>query len=154
MKNKFGFTLVELLIAITIGMLVVGFGLVSLNNFYQQQKVETVSQELLSNLILARNYAVTNQFPAGSSSDTDRVAVTIDSEGLITAGTQTSGNQDTGDTFFSKDISSDDVSIIPNNVIKFSVTDGRSIGGTVSIIISGNTTKEIRIDESGLIYEK
>lgn len=154
MKNKFGFTLVELLIAITIGMLVVGFGLVSLNNFYQQQKVETVSQELLSNLILARNYAVTNQFPAGSSSDTDRVAVTIDSEGLITAGTQTSGNQDTGDIFFSKDISSDDVSIIPNNVIKFSVTDGRSIGGTVSIIISGNTTKEIRIDESGLIYEK
>jgi len=157
--NK-GFTLIELLVAITIGMLVVGFGTVSLNNFYESQKVESTRQELISNLRLARNYAITNQFPSDSSADTDRVAVLIDDNGLMTVGTQTSGNVDTGYTFFSKDATPKGVGVTfygPNetNIIRFSVTDGRSIGGTASIIINGvNINKNIKVDESGLIYEE
>jgi len=159
-KNSFGFTLIELLVAITIGMLVVGFGSVSLNNFYENQKVESTRQELISNLRLARNYAITNQIPADSSADTDRVAVSIDINGLVTVGTQTSGNNDTGYTIFSKDIAPKGVGVTfygpgGTGVIRFSVTDGRSIGGTASIIINGvGATKNIKIDESGLIYEK
>jgi len=162
MKN-FGFTLIELLIAITIGLLVVGFGAVSLNSFYQQQKVESVSQELLSDLILARNYAITNQIPTGSSADTDRVTVTIDNTGLMIIKTQKKDDSDGNDshTFFSKDITTEGVGITVissygNNIAaKFSVTDGRSIGGTASIIITGgSTTENIKIDESGLIYEE
>lgn len=161
--NK-GFTLIELMVAIVIGMLVVGFGSVSLNNFYENQKVDVVKQELMSNLRLARNYAITNQFPTDSSADTDRVAVSINDEGLMTVGTQTTG--DVGNdavvkyNFFSKDITPKGVGVIfygpgGTNIIRFSVTDGRSIGGTASIIISGvNATKNIKIDESGLIYEK
>lgn len=157
--NK-GFTLIELLVAITIGMLVVGFGSVSLNNFYENQKVDVVKQELISNLRLARSYAITNQFPSDSSADTDRVAVLIDDNGLMTVGTQTSGNVDTGYTFFSKDVTPKGVGVTfygPNetNIIRFSVTDGRSIGGTASIIINGvNINKNIKVDESGLIYEE
>jgi len=157
--NK-GFTLIELLVAITIGLLVVGFGSVSLNNFYENQKVESTRQELVSNLRLARNYAITNQIPTNSSADTDRVAVSITDVGLMTVGTQTSGNNDAGYTFFSKDITPKGVGVTfygPNvtDTIRFSVTDGRSIGGTASIIINGvGTTKNIKIDESGLIYEK
>lgn len=159
-KNSFGFTLIELLVAITIGLLVVGFGTVAINNFYQNQKVETTSQELLSDLILARNYAITNQFPPNSTRDTDRVSAVINTEGLMTIGTQTSGNVDTGYTFFSNDITPNDVvvtilSSFGNGVVKFSVTDGRSIGGSASIIINnGSATKNIKIDESGLIYEQ
>lgn len=154
MKNKNAFTLIELMIAITIGLLTVGLGAVSLNDFNERQKIESTRQELLANLRLARNYAITNQFPGGSSSDTDRVAVDIDINGLMTVGTQTSGNVGTGYTFFSKDITSGDILITPNKLIKFSVTDGRSINGIINIGISGNILKNIRIDDSGLIYEE
>ena len=155
-----GFTLIELMVAITIGMLVVSFGSVSLNNFYENQKVESTKQELIANLRLARNYAITNQFPTDSSTDTDRVAVSITDAGLMTVGTQTSGNVGTGYNFFSKDITPKGVGVTfygPNltNIIRFSITDGRSIGGTASIIINGvNITKNVKVDESGLIYEE
>lgn len=165
MKDKsFGFTLVELLVTMVIGLLVLGFGAVFLNNFYDRQKVVSVGQELLSELMLARNYAVTNQFPSGSSSDTDRVAVMINNDGLLVIGTQTTGSvgNDTNVkyTFFSKDIVPKGVGVTfrgPDGVgvIRFSITDGRLIGGTASVVINGvGTTKNIKIDESGLIYEK
>jgi len=161
MKHKVGFTLVELLIAITIGMVLVGFGSMSLSGFYEKQKVKSTSQELLSDLRLARNYALTNQFPTDSSADTDRVAVFIDNNGFMVAGTQTSGNYDTGNTFFSKDITPKGVGVTfrgpdGTSIIRFSVTDGRLIGGTASITINNGVgvTRVIKIDESGLIYEK
>lgn len=151
MKNKFGFTLIELLISMTIGMLVVGFGSMALNNFNEQQKVEIAKQELLANLRLARNYATTNQLASGG----DRIAVTISAGGIIEAITQYE-NSDIGDSFFSKDITPEGVNI-SQAVIEFSITDGRSIGGTLSIAVSGiggSLVKNIKIDESGLIYEE
>jgi len=156
--NK-GFTLIELLVAIAIGMLAVGFSSVALNNFNEKQKLESVLDGVISNLRLARNYAVTNQFPDNSSTNTDRVAVTISSDGIMTAGTQTSGNQNTGYTFFSNDVTSSNGTAITfngsdgGNVIRFSVTDGRLIGGTASVVVFGSD-KKIKIDESGLIYEE
>ena len=154
MKKKTGFTLIELLIAIAIGMLAVGFSTVALNNFNEQQKVESAKEELMANLRLARNYAMTNQFPTNSSSDTDRVFVSINNAGLVTIGTQTSGNVGTGYTFFSKDITPKGIFITANPAIKFSVTDGRSINGNINIGVSGNNSnKNIKIDESGQIYE-
>lgn len=149
MKKIFGFTLIELLISITIAILVVGFGSMALNNFNEQQKVEMAKQELLANLRLARNYATTNQLPEGGN----RVAVIIDSDGLTTIESRDAG--DTGVVVFSsKDITPDGVSINAP-VIRFSGTEGRSIGGAVNINVSGNgSTKTIKIDESGLIYEQ
>ena len=64
----------------------------TLNNFYEKQKVETTNQELLSALRLARNYAVTNQLPTDSPVGTDRVAVTISSDGLVIIKTQKGDN--------------------------------------------------------------
>ncbi len=135
----------------TIGMLVVGFGSMALNNFNEQQKVEIAKQELLANLRLARNYATTNQLASGG----DRIAVTISAGGIIEAITQYE-NSDIGDSFFSKDITPEGVNI-SQAVIEFSITDGRSIGGTLSIAVSGiggSLVKNIKIDESGLIYEE
>ena len=154
MKKKTGFTLIELLIAITIGISVIGFGSVALNDFNEKQKVESTRQELLSNLRLARNYAITNQIPITSSRDTDRIAITFDINGLMTVGTQNSGNVNTGYTFFSKDITPDNIFITTNNLIKFTVTDGRSINGEIDIGVSGGVVKNINIDPSGLIYEE
>ncbi len=133
----------------TIGMLVVGFGSMALNNFNEQQKVEMTKQELLANLRLARNYATTNQLALGG----DRITVTISTDGVIEAITQNSGG-DIETSFFSKDITPEGVTINAP-IIMFSVTEGRSIRGALSIGISGNgLTKTIKIDESGLIYEE
>lgn len=160
MKNEFGFTLIELLVAITIGMVLIGLGSVSLNQFNEKQKIEAVKDELLANLRLARNYAITSQFPNTLSSDTDRVAVNIDNNGLMTVGTQTSGTIDTTSynyPLFSKDITPNGVSITIDFPLKFSVTEGRSIVGNeglVNIVVTGDdATKKIKIDSSGLIYE-
>jgi prepilin-type N-terminal cleavage/methylation domain-containing protein len=152
--NK-GFTLIELLVVITIGMLVVGFGSVSLNNFFENQKVESTRQELISNLRFARNYAATNQF----TDNGNRLSVTINSDGLMEMKSY-DYNDSYIETIFSKDITPKGVGVTfyspgGTGVIRFSVTDGRSIGGTASIIINGvSATKNIKIDESGLIYEK
>lgn len=150
--RQIGFTLIELVVAITIGLLVVGFGSLSLNNFYEKQKVGSTRQELLSNLILARNYAITNQLPTGGN----RVVVTIDGNGLMVIKTQDINNNDIGSSFFQKNVTKKGVNITIDNIIKFSVTDGRLIGTTaVNIGVSGtNLVENIRIDESGLIYEQ
>ena len=151
-----GFTLIELMVAITIGMLVVGFGSVSLNNFYENQKVESTKQELIANLRLARNYAATNQF----TDDGNRLFVTINSDGLMEMKSYKEDNTSYIETIFSKDVTPKGVGVTfygPNltNIIRFSITDGRSIGGTASIIINGvNITKNVKVDESGLIYEE
>lgn len=149
MKKKTGFTLIELMVAITIGMLVVGLGSISLNEFNEKQKILGVSQEVLANLRLARSYAVNNQLPENGN----RVAVTIDENGLMVL---KSLNVSDGDLeiISSKDITPKGITITPVTV-KFSVTDGRSINGAVNINITGDdTVKNIKIEESGLIYEE
>jgi prepilin-type N-terminal cleavage/methylation domain-containing protein len=151
--NK-GFTLIELLVAISVGMVLVGFGSVSLNNFNQNQKVESVKEELLSNLKLARNYAVTNQLPDDSPVDTDRIAVEIDIDGLMIIKTEKNDGTDAGHTFFSKDITPKGV-VITAPIIRFSINNGRSIDGFLTIPIEAESanTRIINIAESGLIYE-
>ncbi|MDD4026896.1 MAG: prepilin-type N-terminal cleavage/methylation domain-containing protein [Candidatus Shapirobacteria bacterium] len=158
-KNNFGFTLIELLVAITIGMLVVGVGSVSLNKFNEGQKVEAARQEILANLRLARNYAITEQFNEDVPANTDRVIVTI-VNGTMVAKSQRGDTPLSGDqTFFSKKINLKNISVTISNPIKFSVTDGRSIDGIVQITVKGdgssdNISKIIIIDNSGLIYEQ
>jgi len=151
MKKKTGFTLIELIIAIAIGMLVVGFGSVALNNFNEQQKVEMAKQELLSELRLARNYAVTDQLNGGN-----RTVVEIDSNGLMTVNSYDK-NDGIVKSFLSKDLTPEGV-VITSPTISFSVTEGRSINGAVGITIKGDigdsNSKNIKIDESGLIYEQ
>jgi prepilin-type N-terminal cleavage/methylation domain-containing protein/uncharacterized repeat protein (TIGR01451 family) len=149
MKNS-GFTLIELLIAVTIGLLVVGFGNLALTDFYEKQKVQGTTKEILSNLRLARNYALTSQLPQGA----DRVLVTIDTDGLFVIKAQNFSNNDIGDVIFSQDLTPKGVTVISNS-IRFSIADGRLIGSApVNIGVSGAEIRNIKIDESGLIYEQ
>lgn len=164
--NK-GFTLIELLISITIGMLMVGIGTVSINNFYEKQKINSISEELVSNLKIAQNYAKTNQLTNHLTNeddkkraDLDRVTVSL-TDGLLVFGVQTTGDTDIGESFFSKKIIPDGVNVAFSNsfggnvLVKFSVSEGRSIGGTSTVSIgSDDRLKKIIIEESGLIYEE
>ncbi len=62
MKNKkLGFNLIEVLVAVGIIMLLTGGILVYFNDFNSRQKIEGARIELIGNLKLARNYAVTRQ---------------------------------------------------------------------------------------------
>ncbi len=149
MKKKTGFTLIELIVAVTIGMLVVGFGSIALNDFSEKQKIEAVKKEVLASLRLARNYAITNQLATGGNN----VAVTVDNNGLLTINSYDE-NGVYIETFFSKDITPKNVWITADKEIKFSVTDGRSINEAINIGVSGVVEKIIKIDESGLIYEE
>ena len=150
-NSNFGFTLIELLVAITIGSILIGLASVSLNGFNEQQKVRAVKQEVLSNLRLARNYAITGQLP----NTANKVVVTINNEGLMVIGFQNASNNSVGTTKFSKDITPKGVAVDFDKEVKFSVTDGRSILGNILITIAGGDSTEeiINIEGSGLIYE-
>jgi type II secretory pathway pseudopilin PulG len=62
---KSGFTLVELIIAVAIGMMMTGMGVISLNNFNAKQELKATKSELVALLRQARNYAKTQQRPVG-----------------------------------------------------------------------------------------
>src|SRR3990167_3414357 len=66
---KLGFTIVELIIAVSIGMLMTGMGVVSLNNFNAKQELKSTRSELIALLRQARNYAKTQQIPDGFDVD-------------------------------------------------------------------------------------
>ena len=148
MKQKNGFTLIELIVAIAIAMMIVGFGSVALNDFNEKQKISGAVKEIVSNLRLARNYAVTNQLSSGA----DVIQVDINGNGLFEI-------KDTGKTFLQNNFIPKGIKVTIDNPINFSVTDGRLTGLTmgtneVNIGVSGVEIRNIRIDESGLIYEK
>lgn len=156
----------ELLISITIGMMLIGFGSIALNNFNEQQKIKAVSQEIMANLRLARNYAITEQFNSSVPSDktdnngnTDRVVVTINGGTMTAKSRRGLVDHPNDQTFFENNLVVKGINIVSSGDIEFSITEGRSIGETVPIVVSVsnsdlNIIKTIRIDESGLIYEE
>ena len=148
-----GFTLIELIVSLSILMLLSTMGVSMIKDFNGTQKLESAKEEVLANLRLARNYAVTNQLPSGA----DRVLFSLNSTGDLIIKPQNSSG-DIGSTFLSKDLFTSDIgaTFIGSNIV-FSVTDGRSINGDVGItLVSPLTTnkKNILIQLSGNIYEK
>ncbi len=148
-----GFTLIELIVSLSIIMLLSTMGVSMIKDFNGTQKLESAKEEVLANLRLARNYAVTNQLPSGA----DRVLFSLNSAGDLIIKPQNSGG-DVGSTFLSKDLFTSDIgaTFVGSNIV-FSVADGRSVNGNVGItLVSPLTTskKNILIESSGNIYEK
>ncbi|MEI8067766.1 MAG: prepilin-type N-terminal cleavage/methylation domain-containing protein [Candidatus Shapirobacteria bacterium] len=157
-----GFTLIELMVSVTIMAILLGVGVVSLNNFNNSQKVETTKNELISSLKLARNYAITMQLPNGVSGTLNYVQVDLKTNGQISVDAY--GILDGQNTtmnigpYFSKDISPIGVDITVTNIINFASYKGDLVypNYPVSIIISSSedpddAAKSILIDSSGLI---
>lgn len=53
-----GFTLIELMVTLTVLAILMGVGVPSFRNFVAGQKVKTVSQDLMSALVIARSEAI------------------------------------------------------------------------------------------------
>ncbi|MEK7527851.1 MAG: prepilin-type N-terminal cleavage/methylation domain-containing protein [Patescibacteria group bacterium] len=96
MKISFGFTFIELMVVITIGMMVMGTGMVFFNRFNERQKLKSVQEEVVSNLRLAQNFAKSRQRPAGGSENVVYVEVRVISGNLV------AGINGVGTTYFSQ----------------------------------------------------
>jgi len=163
--NK-AFSLIELLVAVTVMLLLSGGAFVYINNFSVNQKMESTRKEMISNLRLARNYALTGQRSDGDG--LNYVEVHISQDGLMEAWP----NEDVGSSYYSVDVSSVGVviSVVPDGSLFFKAYEGKmleDVGGTlvsfpfneaVEIIIGSSEdvgeTKVVEIKSSGMINEK
>lgn len=123
-----GFTLVELLVVITIGALMVGMGMIQINSFLNTQRVNSQNSEVLSVVRLAKNYAVTMQSPAGYTQPVNYIAIEITSGGRmrISPGNNISGIS-VGTTYLEKnlDLKYTEVTPVVFGDIVFGIPDGK-----------------------------
>jgi Tfp pilus assembly protein PilE len=103
-KNEVrGFSLIELIIVVAIAMLLAGIGAAAVNSFTLSRKIDTVTGELVAQLKLARNMAITNQLPSGTSGNLSYVKVDVANDFTITASAYNKDKTGVG-TFFTKKI--------------------------------------------------
>lgn len=117
-KKNFGFSLVELLIVVTIILVLTGIGSYSIGKFNRMKETTELREYITDRLKLARNLSITNQLP-DKTVDLKYVKVTITNNNLKVEGINK--NDDTGTTespYFSEklDNSGDQITITNNSV--------------------------------------
>lgn len=109
-SRRAGFTLVELMVTVTIMMLAIGGGAVYVGNFNNRQKLRSAKSELLSALKQARNIAKVSQKPSSIGNPLkvqNCVELVLEGTGNRNLTVQT----DQGDEYFSKAITDPTVNI-------------------------------------------
>jgi len=165
-----GFTLVELMVTVVIMIVLVSIGTAAINNFTQSKKLETVSDELMTQIKLARNMAITTQLPTGVTGDFSFVDVGVSGDFTVT-GRSIRKNPSTGvlttiGTYFSKKIENTNGLTITSNLpsFGFSLANGRLVNATSGAFINGPatfilgmvgvaTTRVFSINDLGLFNE-
>lgn len=149
-----GFTLIEMLVVVTIGGLLIGIGVVSMQSFFAKQKVAGVKNEIINGIRLARNYAVTGQSPPSFGNSLDYVAVTISASGILSV-LPLNISSGIGVSYFSKqlDRSGVDIDIVDFGELLFSVPEGKLLevvsGYTVKPMDAGDTVAVVVTSTSG-----
>lgn len=126
-----GFTLVELMVVVTIGLIIVGGISVGVGGFLGRERLLSASKDLVAILNLARNYAVTNQVTSGFSG-LDYVAVTLTSSGLVSVFPVNHVNG-IGDSYVAKNVGNAGISFtqIDFGGLQFAATSGKLVGKNV-----------------------
>jgi len=148
-----GFTLVELIVTILIMMLLVGIGTVSINGFINSKKLEGVTSELIDQIKLARNLAVTGQLPDGGSGLIYVKVKITPNNGMIEA------SDDNNNDYFNKKI--DGLALGVGVSFGFAINTGRltdfngafvDVDNPLNIGVSGvGVTKTVTINNLGVI---
>jgi Tfp pilus assembly protein FimT len=139
-----GFTLIELMVSVGILMVISISTMVVLNNFTSKQKLEEATEELVSNLRLARNYAMTSQKPAGYGGNITFVSVAIDATGKTTIIPNGAGVI----YYFDKPLSVKDVTVGVTGSIAFSAFEGKLMTG--GVLVSPATSVTLTVSTSGI----
>lgn len=152
-----------MMVVVAIVMILTGTGAVALNNFNNNQKLEGAKGELIADLKLARNMAITSQLPEGETGTLDYIRITI-SGGMVNLNKIwiNSGGGSNSDQYFSK---SNEVVNDISSSFGFSVENGRLTDGNGNMASSSlcltlyldednSDQKYVEINSSGLIYEK
>lgn len=159
MKKKSGFTLIELIITITIIALMAGGGAVSLNSFNARQKVESAKEDVVTNLKLAKNYATSMQLPSSlEPGKLDSVRVTF-TGGTIKVEAVRAGDSQTATYFEPKVIVPSTLTLTTNqNTFDFMAYKGNIRGSAgIGITLRSNevgSSAMVLITNSGLINGK
>jgi len=161
-----GFTLVELIITITVSVILVSAGAMTIRNFSNNQKVEAVKSELISQIKLARNMAITKQCPGCDKFDYVRVVVDNNNLTLRIVARDSIAGSDKYTFLETKKLdNTDDLAINASFDFGFLVGDGRLTNGS-GVLNTGSVDirlypidnaanfRNILIDKSGLINEK
>lgn len=118
MKKNPAFTLIELMVSITILLLLTGTAMITMNGFNDRQKTQGVRSEIRSMIELARNYALTMQYPTDSELKPDYYKLEISAENKVTIEVHFS-NDTTSKFVDAKDYSNQGVTITGNKIICF-----------------------------------
>ncbi len=163
-----GFTLVELMVVIVISILLVTGGVISLNNYLAQEKINSASTSLVSMLSLAKNYAQTKQTPIGYMSQVDYVSIRLGIAGRLRAFPANNTNGvDLNTTYFDLFISPQSpilATLVNPDTLNFAAGTGKLVGShgvpvdsnfSVGITIStpevNNISRQIIINAIGQI---
>lgn len=158
MKKFFcGFTLVELIVTVSIIMILTGVGAMSLNSFNGVKELESVRDEVGNHLKLARNYAITKQLPVGKGTGLDYVRVSFSGNNITIAGVD--GTTVYPESPYSTKILPVGISVSSTSDFGFAKSTGQlktSTGGdtTMTVVVTlsrGTNTKSININNFGQI---
>lgn len=164
-KRNLGFSLIELMVTVTVIMVLVGVGSYSISSFTQSRKVLTARDEILSQIKSARNLAVTNQLP-DKSTNLNYVRVSMSGRTITVSAVNNSGAVVTASPYFSKVMEIDpSVTISMLNDMtaitsfgfdgitgKLVNSSGDFINGPVRVTVTDGTNSNIfRINDLGII---
>lgn len=114
MRNRSGFTLIELIVVVSIMMVLLGIGSYAISGFTQSRKVMSARDEMTTQVKLARNLAMTNQLP-DKTTNLQYVRVTISGMTITVVGVAKSGSVFTAAPYFSKTIEAKGATTTINN---------------------------------------
>jgi type IV fimbrial biogenesis protein FimT len=145
-----GFTLIELMVVIAIGIILVGVGVTTTSKYLARESLNSAKEEIKSTLQTARNYAITAQKPDIFVQQLDCVAVTLSADGKL-AVWPVNLLSGTGASYSNKDISSDDVSLAPTINYKdliFSVPEGKLLTSDEKTPVDANYVMTISVSST------
>jgi len=151
-----GFTLIEVLVAVGIIGILTSIGVSSYNSFNAKKQVESVAEELKTNLRLVQSKAVNNEKDSSvcSSTPLDGWVADFSSNsyygqcGIPTFGSKTLVDLDVDDD------GTDDISLSWNGAILFKVLGGTDLASDITITVSDGVPArnvEVTVSTSGEI---
>lgn len=154
-----GFTLIELVVTVTVIMVLAGVGAMSLNNFNGLKELESVREDVSNHIKLAKNLAITKQLPE-EETNLEYVKVNIDNNTITIVGVDSFGTTFPNSPYSTMTIdTSEGNSVLSTNNFGFIKSTGRlvdnlGVATSMSVVVSvvGNGgTKTINISNSGII---